>query len=87
MYIPTYLPTLQQKLSMYAKWFQWILGEFISLMNRDYWTTPTFCSSVVIYLPTMYIPTYLLSMYIHFTYLLIYLLGTYTLPTYLCTID
>jgi hypothetical protein len=23
------MPSLQQKVSMYAKWFHWILGEFI----------------------------------------------------------
>jgi hypothetical protein len=52
--------TLQQKVSSHTKWFHWILSEstgcsewepmkkvnFISLMNGDYWTAPTFCSSV-----------------------------------------
>jgi hypothetical protein len=36
---------LQQKVSLYAKWFHWILSEFIGLVNGDQWTTPTFCSS------------------------------------------
>jgi len=37
--------TLQQKVSMYAKWFHWILSEFISLVSGDYWIAPTFCNS------------------------------------------
>jgi hypothetical protein len=27
--------SLQQKLSLYAKWFHWILSEFIGLVNKD----------------------------------------------------
>jgi hypothetical protein len=27
--------SLQQKVSLYAKWFHWILSEFTSLVNRD----------------------------------------------------
>jgi hypothetical protein len=29
------LQTLQQKVSLYTKWFHWILSEFIGLMNMD----------------------------------------------------
>jgi hypothetical protein len=29
------LITLQQKVSLYAKWFQWILSEFTGLVNKD----------------------------------------------------
>jgi len=27
--------TLQQKVSLYAKWFHWILSDFIGLVNKD----------------------------------------------------
>jgi len=28
-------PSLQQKVSLYAKWFHWILSEFIGLVDGD----------------------------------------------------
>jgi hypothetical protein len=33
-YIATY-DTLQHKVSLYTKWFHWILSEFICLVNKD----------------------------------------------------
>jgi hypothetical protein len=29
------IATLQQKVSLYLKWFHWILNEFIGLVNKD----------------------------------------------------
>jgi hypothetical protein len=36
--------SLQQKVSMYAKWFHWILNEFISCSEWDQWKTSEFTS-------------------------------------------
>jgi hypothetical protein len=37
--------SLQQKVSLYTKWFYWILSEFTDLVNMDYWIAPIFCSN------------------------------------------
>jgi hypothetical protein len=34
-WVPKDIYTLQQKVSLYAKWFHWILSEFIGLVNKD----------------------------------------------------
>jgi hypothetical protein len=38
-----------------CKLFHWIMSEFIRLMYRDYWTTPTFCNSVNVCVNVCYV--------------------------------
>jgi hypothetical protein len=45
--VPKTLLDYNKKVSLYTKWFQWIVKKFTNIINGDLWTTPTFCSNVM----------------------------------------